>query len=212
MSHAVVRRYVGAFRDRKRTPCRNYPVAGNDHCAVVQRGILEEQVGDEASVYGCVDPVSGINDVVKRSLVLQYDKRSGLVFRHPSASFREVVHGLASRHSCASLAKNHVYYLTSSGVVHIPVSEADEELSDFGLEYHDQCKHSDVEQCLHKGCHQPHVERRYQHPDEVQGHYGHENAHGRRPPQPLEGEEDHQTQQEYVKDVRKRHLEKSEKR
>lgn len=142
----------------------------------------------------------------------KYDECSGLVFRHPSACLGDVVDGFAVRHAGDTLAQNPVHYLASLGAVHVSVAQADQELSDLRLEYDYECYHSDVKDRLHYRGHQPHVECRHQHPDQVQGHDRHEYAHGRRSSQPFEGEEDDKSEQEYVQNVGKRHLEKSEKR
>lgn len=159
----------------------------------------------------CIYAVACADDVVKRHLVGEDYQGACLLFRHSAAGLGDFVQRFVSARY-ARAAENPVDQCTALCVVDISVAEVYEDLSDFRLEYHDKREHSDVKNRLHESCHQPHVERRYQHPDDVERHDSYEDAYRRRSSEPLEGQEDDHAEKKYVQDVRKRHFQKSENR
>ena len=212
VAHAVVGRDVCPFGDREGAAGCHYPVAGNHHCAVVKRRVLEEEIHDQSAVDSCVYPVSGADDFIKRSVMCDHDKRSGLVLRHSAAGLCEVVHGLASDGVCSLSSQDPVHDGTSLCAVHVSVAEPDEEFPDFRLEDDDQGYDSHIQHHVHDGRHQPHVECLHHDPDDVERHDGHEYAHRRRTFDPSEHEEDDQSQKDDVENVRKGQLKEAEKR
>ena len=182
VAHSIACRYVGPLCYRKGASGRQDPVACDHHRSVVERGVLEEYVHDQTSVDAGVDAVSRVYDLVKRHSLGEDDEGSGLVLRHSPAGLGQVVHRVAVRDVRRVLSEYPVDDGPSLGVVHVPVAEAYQEFPDLRLEYHDEGEHTDVKHGLHEGGHEPHVECRDQHPDEVERHDGHKDAHGRRSP------------------------------
>ena len=158
----------------------------------------------------CVCFVAGTYDFIQGSLVCNHYQSTGLAFRHSSAGFGDFLDSLAGMKALCSLSENPVKNLATLCVAHVSVSKSDEEFSDFGLEYHDQCNHSHIKHCVQKRSHELHVEGRHKDAYEVKGYDGDEDAHSGRPPYPFEENEDKKCQKQYVQDVCERHLKKSE--
>ena len=202
MPHSIVCGDVCPFGDREGAAGCHYPVAGNHHCSIMKRGVLEEEVHYKTAVDACVDSVSCAYHVVKRAVMSDHDQGTCLVFGHSSAGFCEVIDSFAAYGISTFLAKNLVHDGFALCIVHISVSELDQEFSDLWLEDDDQCYESEVQHHVHYGGHKPHVERVHHYPDEIERNDGHEYAHGRRTPYPPEHEEDDQAEKDYVKYVR----------
>ena len=124
----------------------------------MERGVLEEQVHYQASMYRCVNVVSGAYDVVKRACVSNDDQGSGLVFGHSAAGLRNLIGRLASCAYALLAAHEPVHDLLAFRTLHPLVSDPDEELAYFRLENDDECDHTDVQDGLHERVHQSHVE------------------------------------------------------
>ena len=212
MSHSVVGRYVGLFCYRQCASRGDNPVPCDDKGSVVERGVLEEQVHYQASVYSRIDTVSCAYDFLKGSVVGNHDECSGLVFGHSSARLRHVVHGFASGYisGAALLAEYLVQEGSAFGAAHIPAAKSHQELSDLRLEDHDECDESHIQYGLHNVGHQPHIEGGDNNPDHIQRNDGNEDAHRRCPPDPSEDDEYDEGEQKYVQDVSKRQLQESE--
>ena len=179
----------------------------------MKRGILEEQIHDQSAMNGCIDAVAGADDIFQRIFVSDHDQGSCLFFRHSAACLGQVVYSLVvADGGLGILSENPVDYGSSSGAVHISVAESDEELPDFRLEDYDQREHSHVQHHVHHGCHESHVEGRYENSDHVKRNDGHKDAHGRRSSDPSEQEEYYEAQQQDIQNICDRQLQKAEER
>ena len=124
----------------------------------MKRGVLEEQVHYQTAVDFRIYSVSGAYDFLK-GIVVCYDyKCAGLVFRHVSACFRDLIDRLIGMVASGLSSENAVYDFSSCCVGLESVSELDQEFSDFGLEDDYEREYSDVKHSLHYGGHELHVE------------------------------------------------------
>ena len=169
----------------------------------MQRRILEEQVHQKSSVYPGIDPVAGAYEIVQRSVVGNDDKCTCLVFTHSSAGLGDLVGLLTCGNGRLGIsAEKPCNELLTLGAAHVSVSEPDEELSDLRLEDHNQCEHTDIEDHVHDGGHQSHVECSHYHSDHVQRNDGDEDTHSRCSANPPEENENDQAEQYYVENIR----------
>ena len=107
VAHAEPRREVGALRDREGAAGGDDAVAGDDHGAVVERGVLEEDVHDQAPADLGVHHVAGGDDVLQGILLLDDDERSLLLRGHLPAGFGDLLQG-AGVHPAAAPAGEHL--------------------------------------------------------------------------------------------------------
>ena len=189
-----------------------YSISSNYKSTIVKWRVLEEEIHDETAVDACINSVSCADYLFKRVFVRNDNQSSCLFFGHSATCFSQVVHSLGVL-QCGrcGLAENPVDDGAALVAVHIPVSEPDEELSDLRLEDHDECKHSDIQNHIHYGCHQSHVECGHEHSDHIKRDDRHEDAHGRRASDPAEQEKYNEAQQQDIENVCDRQLQKAEK-
>ena len=124
----------------------------------MKRGILEEKVHYQTTVYFCIYLVACADYFLKR-IVVSYDYQcTGLVFRHVSACLRNLIDCLIGIVASGLPSEKTVYDFSPCRIGLESVAELNQEFSDFWLEDHDECKHSDIKDSLHDGRHQLHVE------------------------------------------------------
>ena len=108
------------------------------------------------------------------------------------------------------VTKNLVDKGAAFGIVHVPVAELDQELSDFRLEYDNDGQHSHIQDHVHDCSHEPHVKSTDNHSDDVERYDSHENTHRGRTAKPPECEEDYDSEKQDVEYVDNFHLQKIE--
>ena len=154
-------------------------------------------------MYLCIDLVTCAYVVVERGVMGNDDKCSGLVFRHSAACFCDFVRLFACRNCVLGVSSKYpVEEFLALGAAHVSVSESYEESSYFWLEDDNKREHTHVENHVHDGGHESHVECTYYHSDHVKRYDGHEDAHCRSSAYPPEENEDDQAEQYYVENIR----------
>ena len=124
----------------------------------MKRRVLEEKVHYQTTMDFCIYLVASADDFLK-GIVVCYDYQCAcLVFRHVSASLRDLIDCLIGMVASGFSSEKAVYDLSSCSISLESVAELNQEFSDFRLENDDESKHSDVEHGLHDGRHQLHVE------------------------------------------------------
>ena len=206
--HSVVRGDVLALGDRQGASRRYDPASGNNNRSVMQRGVLEEEASYESAVDGCIHSVASADDILQRSLVGNHDECAGLALRHTVARICNFVDSLIV---CALLAlsEDAVEKVAALGVCHVLVSELNQELSDFRLEYYNDSDDSHIHECVQERGHELHAKRADEDADEEKRNDSHKDAHRRRTSDPFEQNEDQNGEKQYVEDVSEGHLQKT---
>ena len=76
---------VAVMADRQNASRCLDPVMSYNHCAIVQRRILEENILDQTSVHFRVDYITRGGILVKRNRLFHNDQRTGIAFGHAHA-------------------------------------------------------------------------------------------------------------------------------
>ena len=130
------------------------------------------------------------------------NQRPCLRLGHALACFRNLI-DLGCVHSGILTAEELAQEALPVGCNLVSAAESDEEAADFRLEDDDERDDSHIQHRAHNGRHQPHVQHIHNHAEHIQEQDSHENAHGRRPPYPLEHLIYDERHQQNVKDIRK---------
>ena len=186
------------------------PVADNDHRAVVQRGILEEDVHDEPAVDLRVEAVARVHELVHRGLVLDDDEGAGLFRRHGPHGLHQFLHAPAPEPLLldAEEAVEQVARAAGNARLH---GHAVQQVADFRLEDDDDRQDTHVQQGAQQHRHHPHVQgRRDGLPHQEQGQHQHDVQHRGVAPDAPQQEIDQQRDHPDVQDVRPAELQESE--
>ena len=151
MAHSIAGGNVRPGCNGKRASRCNNPVASDDHRAVVQWRILEEDVQYESSAYACVNDITGFHNLLERIFAGKDNERTSPVFAHHSAGFGDFL-------GCFSINVRRLGY-SQKTVCQVPpfagesgaAAQSYQEVTDFWLKNHHKGNDSHVEHSLQDG-------------------------------------------------------------
>ena len=186
MPHAEAGGKVGAFGDREGAAGGDDAVAADDHGPVVQGGVLEENVHDQAPADFGVHRVAGGDDVLEGVLVLDDDERAGACRGHLLAGFGDLLHG-AGVHAAGLPAEKDFLEETlllerRAGLA----AHRAEEAAHLGLEDDHEGDRAHVDDGAQQGGDHFHPDRLRDHADDEHEDDGDEDIDGRGPADPPE--------------------------
>ena len=174
--HSVMGRNVRAVGHRKLATGGGNVVTLDDHSAVVQGGVLEENIHNEAPVDIGLKTVSGIHILLQGGFVLNHNEGAGLLCRHGADGFSQLL-GAVAAHGFLLDAQQAVEQLAAAAGQARLNGKAVEHMADFGLEQDDDRQHTHIQQGSQQHRHHSHIERRdhgfedeqeHQHQDDVE--------------------------------------------
>ena len=209
VAHAETGRDVGPVGDGEGAARGHDAVSGYDHRSVVERGVLEKQVHDEAPADRRVDLVAGADDVLEVVAVGEDHQGAGLVVGHGAAGFGDFVHGGGVKLG-GTAAQDAVEEFAAAGAEFHLAADPEEEMADFGLEDDDEGEHADVHEGAEQGAHKLHTERIDDDHQDVDDEDGQEYVQRGGVADPPEHDEDDQGDQQDVQYVNQGHSQEAE--
>ena len=176
-------------------------VSHDDHGAVVQRRILEEDIHDEPAVDIGFKTVSGGHIVLHGGFMLQNDEGSGLFGRHGADGLYQFLHALGA-HDFLFDAQQPVEQLAGAPREARLHRKSVEQMADFRLEQDDEGQHTHIQEGVQQHRHHAHVQGAYHSLEDQEDHQdGHNVQYGGVSPDAPDQEKDKRGHHQDVQDV-----------
>ena len=168
----------------------------------MERGVLEEQVHDEAPADDGVHDVTGLDYALEVAAARDHDECSDLLLAHYAAGFGDLYCRVHHYRGFTVLEESVEEAAPSGGLG----SEAVEDMPDLRLEYDDDGQNTYVEDGFQQGCHHLHVQRLHDDAHHQQEKDGDEYLHSGGAPDPPEKDEQDSRYHQDIENIRQGHM------
>lgn len=172
------------------TCCHDMPVVDNDR-SVVERGVLEEQIHYQTSVYQGIDLVAGFHYEIQAHLMRNDDECTGFLLGHRTACLGNLLYG-SIVHRQILIPEELVQEDARAAPESRAYAEPHEKMADLRLEDDDYREHTHVDESPQERAREFHVQCLCEYSQDIDRDYCREYVHGGGIAYPSEYEVDEQ--------------------